>query len=92
MTINLNSPNHINEYVPDDYISNQELLAFQNEFIEMVQYTKNYLNYIMKRVKKEENLNRELILNLQHILLEISNRTSNLEKKKTNLIKDILSG
>jgi len=87
-----NSPNFKNLFVSDDYISKEELLAFQNEFIEMIQYAKNYLNFIMKRVKKEENLISELIIKLQQSLTDMSNRITKLEEKKTNLIKDILRG
>jgi len=88
--MNISSANYEDEFTPDEYLSKEELLAFQNEFAEMIEYSKKYLNFLMKKIKQEEVTNSEMLLNSQIKIKEISNRISKLEEKKTNLIKDIL--
>jgi len=86
-----NSPDLSHQFVENDFVSKEELLAFQNEFVEMIQYSKNYMNFIMKRIKEEGIINNDMVLKAQQNLLETNNRRNLLEQKKNNLVNDLLN-
>lgn len=89
LKFNKNDPQFTIKFVKDDYISKEEIVSFKNEFSEMVQYSKNYMNYIMTQVKNSGTFYDNLIKESQQRLKEIIDRTNALKNKRNKMIKDV---
>jgi len=73
-----------------EQISQEEILSFQNEYIQIISYNKNFLNYIINKIRETQ-----LAIDNQKYLFEnnvkdIKIKMDQIKKKKNNLYDLIL--
>jgi hypothetical protein len=78
ITLNSNDNSTQLHYMESQFISTEELKAFQNEFLQINQYIKKFLNYIMKKIKETDAFYDDLKIKL-----------NSSKEKKQELLKRI---
>jgi hypothetical protein len=71
-------------------ISEEEVLAFQNEFVEINQYFKSFMNYVMKKVKESFTTFTDKKLNLQNLISQLNKHVDKIKNQKQALLNSLL--
>jgi hypothetical protein len=72
------------------YISDEEVLAFQNEFVEINQYLKSFMNYVMKKVKESFSLYSDMKRDHQNLISRLNTHIDRIKNQKQALLNSLL--
>ena len=84
------NPKNFGIFVENEYISNEEITSFQNQYMQMLQYAKSFMNYVMKNVIQETKVFSDLFKIQQDEVSELRKTKDLFKVKKFNLQKDLL--
>lgn len=89
--INLDPENsdNIGKFIENEILKDEEIFSFQNEFMQMFQFSKNYLNFLLEKVSKE---NKNFFIQVKFLKEKISfftERRNLFINKKKDLLKEI---
>lgn len=71
-------------------ISDEEIIAFQNEFIEINQYFKSFMNFVMQKIKDNFKLYTEKKREVEDKISALNAREEKVKKQKESLLNSIL--
>ncbi len=71
-------------------ISAEEVLSFQNEYIQIITFNKNFLTYTMNKIKETDRSLKDQIIQQKVQIQENDKYIKDLQRQKDNLYKLIL--
>lgn len=86
-----NNPENLGKFAENESISDEEITSFQNQFMQMLQYSKDYMSFIMTNVIQQQNIFSNVIKEQNKAIVELTKRKQLFLNKKINLQKDIMS-
>jgi hypothetical protein len=72
-------------------INSEEILAFQNEFIEIIQYFKRFMNLVMKRVRDTDTEYTLKKSKIKSKISDLKNYIKRLQDQKADLYNLLLA-
>lgn len=79
-----------NSFMSSQYIFKEEILSFQNEFVQVIQYIKRFMNYVMKKIKETDTKLNKSKSDLKLYILKLNEYINRIKNQKEKLYENIL--